>query len=100
MEIIMKCIDTIMCGGPTDLKVLASTTVKGVRFIMTEECPVIMHRHGVVGKCRYGRVRWTREDEGCRELNEDERMMFKEMCERMDTWSADNRKFLKASRRL
>lgn len=96
----MKCIDTIMYGGPTDLKVLASTTVRGVRFIVTEECPVIMHSHGVVGRCRYGRARWTREDEGCRELNEEERMMFKEMCGSMDTWPADSRKFLKASRRL
>ena len=92
--------DTVMLGGPTDLDVIASTTVKGVRFIVTDQCPVIMHSHGMVGKCRFGRARWTSDDEGCRELNEDEREMFKAMCETLDTYSADNRKFLKASRRL
>lgn len=96
----MKCMDTVMLGGPTDLDVIASTTVKGVRFIVTDQCPVIMHSHGVVGKCRFGRARWTREDKGCRELNGEEREMFKAMCETLDTYSADNRKFLKASRRL
>ena len=92
--------DTVMLGGPTDLDVIASTTVKGVRFIVTDQCPVIMHSHGMVGKCRFGRARWTSDDEGCRELNEDEKEMFKAMCETLDTYSADNRKFLKASRRL
>ena len=92
--------DIVMLGGPADLDVIASTTVKGVRFIVTDQCPVIMHSHGMVGKCRFGRARWTGEDEGHRELNDEEREMFKAMCETLDTYSADNRKFLKASRRL
>ena len=96
----MQCIDSYILGTAPELEVTACTVVGGTRFVMTTEGPVIMHQLNPVGMSRFGRVRWTRADEGKRGLNAEERAVMRAECSRMSGCTANERKFIKASRRL
>lgn len=96
----MECIDSYLLGVPKTIEVIACTVVGGTRFVMTTEGPVIMHQLNPVGMSRFGRVRWTRADEGKRRLNREEIELMRQECARMNPCNANERKFIKASRRL